>query len=103
MNVNDSLQGIPEPQGVSEASPVSAIQRQQQTSNFAATASGGQDSTEVSTAASLAHQAMAVPDVRMDKVAAVQQALANGTYQVSAGDVADKLLQQMTGTQMTGK
>jgi anti-sigma28 factor (negative regulator of flagellin synthesis) len=25
----------------------------------------------------------------------VQQALANGTYQVSAGDVADKLVQQM--------
>ena len=94
MNVNDGLHGLPEQLGVSETSPVQATQRQQQASYSASTGST-QDRTEVSTAASLAHQAMAVPDVRMDKVAAVQQALANGTYQVSAGDVADKLVQQM--------
>ena len=56
-----------------------------------------QDRTEVSTAASLAHRAMSVPDVRMDKVAAVQQALANGTYQVSPTDVADKIIRRMIG------
>jgi negative regulator of flagellin synthesis FlgM len=94
MNVNDGLHGLPEPLGVSETSPVPATQRQQQAS-YSAPMGSTQDRTEVSTAASLAHQAMAVPDVRMDKVAAVQQALANGTYQVSAGDVADKLVQQM--------
>jgi len=96
MNVNDGLQGLPETLGVSQTSPVAAVQPQSQAA-VSATANSIQDRTEVSTAASLAHQAMSVPDVRMDKVAAVQQALANGTYQVSAADVADKLIHQMTG------
>jgi negative regulator of flagellin synthesis FlgM len=96
MNVNDGLHGLPKALGVSQTSPVSGAQAQPQAA-FSATPSSIQDRTEVSTAASLAHQAMSVPDVRMDKVAAVQQALANGTYQVSAADVADKLVRQMTG------
>lgn len=96
MNVNDGLHGLPEALGVSQASPVSAVQPQQQTAS-SGIANNIQDRTEVSTAASLAHQAMSVPDVRMDKVAAIQQALANGTYQVSPADVADKLVRQMMG------
>ncbi len=96
MNVNDGLHGLPEALGVSQTSPVSAVQPQQQAA-VSATANNIQDRTEVSTAASLAHQAMSVSDVRMDKVAAVQQAIANGTYQVSAEDVADKLVRQMMG------
>jgi negative regulator of flagellin synthesis FlgM len=96
MNVNDGLHGLPEALGVSQASPVSAAQPQQQAA-FSATGSSIQDRTELSTAASLAHQAMSAPDVRMDKVAAIQQALANGTYQVSASAVADKLVRQMMG------
>jgi negative regulator of flagellin synthesis FlgM len=56
-----------------------------------------QDRTEVSTAASLAQRAMEATDVRMDKVATVQQALANGTFNVSPEDLAGKLFQQMTG------
>jgi negative regulator of flagellin synthesis FlgM len=96
MNVNDGLHGLPEALRVSQASPVSAVQPQQQTAS-SANANNVQDRTEVSTAASLAHQAMSVPDVRMEKVAAIQQALANGTYQVSPTDVADKLVRQMMG------
>ena len=34
----------------------------------------------------------AVPDVREDKVSALKASIANGTYQVSAEDFADKLL-----------
>jgi negative regulator of flagellin synthesis FlgM len=96
MNVNDGLHGLPEALGVSQTSPVSPVQPQQK----ATTATGGnqvQDRTEVSTAASLAHKAMSLSDVRMDKVAAVQQALANGTYQVSPEDVADKLVKHLAG------
>ena len=96
MNVNDGLHGLPEALGVAQTSPVSATQPQTQAS-ASSTASSMQDRTEVSTAASLAHRAMSVPDVRMDKVAAVQQALANGTYQVSPTDVADKIIRRMIG------
>ncbi len=34
----------------------------------------------------------AVPDVREDKVSALRESIANGTYQVSAEDFASKLL-----------
>ena len=96
MNVNDGLHGLPEALSVSQTSPVSSVQSQLQAASTA-TAAGAQDRTEVSTAASLAHQAMSVSDVRMDKVAAVQQAIANGSYHVSPADVADKLVRQMIG------
>lgn len=96
MNVNDGLHGLPDALGISKTSQVSAAQPQQQTA-LSAPANPIQDHTEVSTAASLAHQAMSIPDVRMDKVAAVQQALANGTYHVGADNVADKLVRQMMG------
>lgn len=36
-------------------------------------------------------------DVRMDKVASVQQALANGTYDVPASAVASKMVDSMLG------
>ncbi len=96
MNVNDGLHGLPESLGVSQTSPASAVQPQRQAAH--APGSGAtHDRTEVSTAASLAHQAMSVPDVRMDKVAAIQQALSNGTYHVSPADVADKIVGRMLG------
>lgn len=38
---------------------------------------------------------MGEDDVRSDKVAALQQAIAAGTYSVSSSDVADKLMNSM--------
>lgn len=100
MNVNDGLQNLQqvlEISGTNPVSPVSQIQRQPQQSAAPASAGAVQDRAVVSTAASLANQAMAVPDVRMNKVASVQQSLASGTYQVSASDVTDKLMNHMLG------
>lgn len=97
MNVNDGLHGLPEALGVSQTSRVSPAQQKSQV-DISSPASGvHQDHTEVSTAATLAHRAMSLPDVRMDKVAAVQQALANGTYQVDPADVAGKIVNRMMG------
>ena len=95
MNVNDNLHNLQQVLGVTETGAVTEAQRSQQ--HAAGTAESVQDRTEVSTAASLANQAMAVPDVRMERVAAVQQAIASGSYQVSAGALADTLINYMSG------
>lgn len=97
MNVNDGLRGLSETLGVSQTTRVSPTQQKSQVDNSVLPSGIHQDHTEVSTAATLAHRAMSLPDVRMDKVAAVQQALANGTYQVGPADVADKIISRMMG------
>lgn len=73
----------------SEATASSKSQNSQQASTFAA----AKDSATVSPVA--AHLAQA-SDVRMDKVASVQQAIASGNYQVSAEAVADSLISYMS-------
>lgn len=49
------------------------------------------DQVHLSSAASLAAQASTLPGVRMDKVAAMQLAIANG-YHVNASDVASAMM-----------
>jgi len=58
----------------------------------AAPAAAAVDSATLSAGA---NQLAGDQDVRMEKVAAVQQALESGTYQVSAGDLADRLMASM--------
>ncbi len=53
------------------------------------------DHAEVSAAGSLISKALDGSDVRMDKVQALQQAIASGSYQVSSSDVADKMMDSM--------
>lgn len=55
------------------------------------------DQATLSSAASLASQAASVPDVRQEKVAAIQAALAGGTYSVSSQDVAQSMMDHMLG------
>ncbi len=59
-----------------------------------AVTASGVDSAKLS-AAGLASQATDTSDVRMDKVAALQQAIAGGTYNVSASDVANKMVESL--------
>jgi negative regulator of flagellin synthesis FlgM len=54
-----------------------------------------EDNPHISTVSRLTQQAMSTSDVRMDKVAAVQRALNEGTYKVSISDVAEKLIEHM--------
>lgn len=61
------------------------------------------DQATVSPAATEVCQSPAGPDVRMDKVAVVQQALAAGTYQVAASKVADKVIDAMLAEGFTSK
>lgn len=53
------------------------------------------DHTRLSAFGGALAQALAQSDVRMDKVTALQQAIAAGTYSVSASDVADKVISSL--------
>ena len=50
------------------------------------------DQASLSTSALLMAQALSGSDVRTDRVAALQQSIAAGTYNVSSSDVADKVI-----------
>jgi negative regulator of flagellin synthesis FlgM len=52
----------------------------------------GADKASLSSTAGVVAQALAGSDVRAEKVAALQQSIAAGTYSVSSSDVADKLM-----------
>ena len=58
----------------------------------AASATVTADQASLSTVGGLVAAALNGSDVRTEKVAALQQAIGNGTYNVSAADVADKLI-----------
>jgi len=53
------------------------------------------DQASLSSAGGLMAQALESPDVRLDKVASLQQAIANGSYNVSSSDVADKMIESL--------
>ena len=55
----------------------------------------GVDNATLSSTASVVSQALSGSDVRFEKVAALQQQIAAGTYNVSSSDVADKLLSSL--------
>ena len=60
---------------------------------------GTGDATQLSAAGAVLAKATAGSDVRTEKVAALQAAIASGTYHVSASDVADKLIGSLLGEQ----
>ena len=97
MNIHsslDPLQGAPRESSVlkpagSAANPAGSAQV------AAAPVLSDGDEAHLSSAALSAAASSGVSDVRADKVAAIQQALASGSYAISASDVADKLIDQL--------
>ena len=53
------------------------------------------DSTSISSTSGLIAQALGGSDVRADKVSALQQSIAAGTYNVSSSDVASKIVDSL--------
>ncbi len=53
------------------------------------------DQASVSSTGGLVAQALNTSDVRSDKVAALQSAIASGSYQVSSADVASKIVDSL--------
>jgi negative regulator of flagellin synthesis FlgM len=91
MNVTNDLQGLQPLFPNQETGKAQAAQAS------AETPGSGADQATLSTAASAAAQAAPDADVRMEKVAEIQQVLAAGTYNVPASAVADKMISQMMG------
>jgi negative regulator of flagellin synthesis FlgM len=93
MDIRNSLEGLRTLLGVNPAVP--AAPQAKETTTPAAPGAWGSDSANVSSAASEMSNAASEEGVHMDKVAAVQQAVAAGTYNVPASDVASKLVDAM--------
>jgi len=55
----------------------------------------GTDQASVSSTGGLVAQALSTPDVRTDKVASLQAAIASGSYQVPASEVAGKIVDSL--------
>jgi negative regulator of flagellin synthesis FlgM len=53
------------------------------------------DDAKVSSTAEMITQGLSGSDVRTDKVAALQQAIAAGTYSIPSSDVADKVISSL--------
>jgi negative regulator of flagellin synthesis FlgM len=92
MDIRNSLEGLKTLLGVTPAAPATA---QGKSSATTAGSGLGSDRATLSSAASGISEAVSGDGVRMDKVTAVQQALAAGTYDVSASAVASKLVDTM--------
>jgi flagellar biosynthesis anti-sigma factor FlgM len=92
MDIGSSLDSLRSLLGVSPAAPAPA-----QGKGSASTGAGGlgSDLATLSNAGSEVSQAAGGDGVRMDKVTAIQQALAAGTYFVPASAVAGKLVDSM--------
>jgi flagellar biosynthesis anti-sigma factor FlgM len=94
MNVNNDIQGM---QQLFPAQEIAKPETQTTSRTGAAAVSGGADQATLSPAASMAAEAAQDSGVRMDKVTAVQQALAAGTYSIPSFDVAGRMIDQMLG------
>jgi negative regulator of flagellin synthesis FlgM len=95
MDIRSSLEGLKSLLGTQEATTVAA----QQTRSSTATSALGSDQATLSSVGSEVSQTVGDSDVRMDKVATIQAALATGSYDVSASDVASKVVDSMLGEQ----
>lgn len=95
MNVNNHLQGLQQLLSSQEVTKTAAARPG--AAGQASAAPSGSDAATLSAAASLAARSAPDADVRMEKVSAVQQALASGNYKVPSSDVAGKMIDQMLG------
>lgn len=95
MNIQNDLQGLQQILGPAGVAPG----EMQPAAQDAGKASTANDEAHLSTAAYLVAQAVALPDVRTEKVATVQAALANGSYRVSSSDIAASLIDSRKSNQ----
>lgn len=96
MDIRNSLEGLRTLLGVNQT-----VQAAPQSKGATATSIGNvfdADRATLSSAGSEVSQAASAEDVRTEKVAEVQAALAAGSYNVPAAQVASKMVDAMMGT-----
>ena len=97
MDIRSSLEGLKSLLGTPASSPATTAQ-----TKSGATAGGSalsSDQATFSSAGSEVSQTAGGTEARMDKVTSIQAALAGATYNVSAADVASKVVDSMLGGQ----
>jgi negative regulator of flagellin synthesis FlgM len=92
MDIRNSLDGLKSLLGVTQPSATPA---QPKSTPATTTSALNSDRATVSSAGSEVSNALGDSDVRMDKVAGVQAALAAGTYNVPPSAVASKMVDSM--------
>jgi negative regulator of flagellin synthesis FlgM len=97
MDIRSSLEGLKSLLGT--PAPAPATTTQPKSGSTAGGSALGSDRATFSSAGSEVSQTAGDTAVRMDKVASIQAALAAGTYNVSAGAVASKVVDSMLGGQ----
>lgn len=98
MDLRTSLDGLKSLLGTAPASSASTPQNRSVT-DAGITSVPNSDSATLSSAGSGVSLSSSASDVRMDKVASVQAALAAGTYNVPVTALASKLVDVMLGSQ----
>lgn len=95
MNVRNGIENLSQIFSTQPAASAPAAK----TSNPAPSGNLGEDKAQLSVVATQASQSTASDEVRLDKVASIQSALQSGTYQVSASDVAKKVITSMLSSE----
>jgi negative regulator of flagellin synthesis FlgM len=94
MDIRNSLDGLKSLLGVTPPAPSAT---QSKPASAASPSALSSDSATVSSAGSEVALTAADSDVRLDKVANIQAAMASGTYDVPASAVASKMVDAMLG------
>lgn len=95
MKIDETIlagRNISSTQSVKQASELTASSKPQKSEQASSFAAAKDSATVSSVAANLAQTS----DVRMDKVASIQQAIASGSYHVSSEAMADSLISYMS-------
>jgi len=97
MDIRSSLEGLKSLLGTPESTPATTVQPKSSAATGGSALSS--DRATFSSAGSEVSQTAGDTGVRMDKVAGIQAALAAGSYNVSAADVAVKVVDSMLDNQ----